>query len=638
MAALSLFSTDRSSIRTRFWYRPRAARERPRPGDRPIDAIHACLRAVFGFDALRPAQAPVLAAVLAGKNVLAVLPTGSGKSLCYQLPAVHKGGLVVVVSPLIALMREQVASLGAMGIPAASLTSANDAAENRRVIDAVRRGALRLLYVAPERLVREDTLDLLRAARPWLLAVDEAHCVVEWGHDFRPEYREIPRLAARLPGIQTIALTATADEATRADILAHLFPALPEVFVGGFDRPNLFLAMAAKHDARRQLLDLAERHRGDSGIVYCGTRARTAQIAGWLVEARFDAVPYHAGMEKPDRNAAQDRFLREDGVIVCATIAFGMGIDKPDVRFVAHADMPKSIESYWQEIGRAGRDGAPAETLMLHGLDDMVLRRRQIDQSQSNETRKRVERQRLDALVALCESPRCRRQTLLAYFGEASDPCGHCDLCRDPPRRVDATEAARKALSAMVRTGERFGAGHLIAVLRGEPTKRIAELAHDRLPTFGVGAEHTATQWRSIFRQLAAAGHIVPDIAGFGGLCLAETGRALMRGTIAFEMREEAAPSATSARRKAGSQAPAAAGPANESLLAALKAKRRELAAGAPAYTVFPDRTLIEMTQRPPASRAEMRAIHGVGEVKLARFADAFLAVIDAWRKNSDSI
>jgi ATP-dependent DNA helicase RecQ len=570
--------------------------------------------------------------VLAGRNVLAVLPTGCGKSLCYQLPAVHKGGLVVVVSPLIALMREQVANLRAMGVPAASLTSANDGAENRRVIDALRRGELCLLYVAPERLVREDTLALLSAARPWLLAVDEAHCVVEWGHDFRPEYREIPRLTARLPGIQTIALTATADAATRADILAHLFPTLPEVFVAGFDRPNLFLAMAPKNNARIQILDLALRHRGESGIVYCSSRARTGQVVGWLAGAGFEAVPYHAGMEKADRNAAQDRFLREDGVIVCATVAFGMGIDKPDVRFVAHADMPKTIESYWQEIGRAGRDGEPADTLTLYGLDDMVLRRRQIDESQSDDSRKRVERQRLNALVALCESPRCRRQTLLAYFGEASEPCGYCDLCRDPPRRVDGTLAARKALSAMVRTGERFGAEHLIAVLRGERTKRIVDLAHDRLPTFGVGTEHNATQWRSILRQLAAAGHIAPDIAGFGGLSLAETGRALMRGAIAFEMREDTAPAAPSARRKAKSEIPAATGSGHERLLAALKAKRRELAAGAPAYTVFSDRTLIEMTEQAPASRTQMRAIHGVGEVKLSRFADLFLAVIDEWR------
>ena len=595
--------------------------------------IQDTLRAVFGFTSLRPMQAPILEAVMAGRDVLAVLPTGGGKSLCFQLPAVHRGGLAVVVSPLIALMREQVATLSAMGIAAACLTSANDWTETRRVIDSVRNGTMRLLYLAPERLARPDTLELLAAAKPWLLAVDEAHCVVEWGHDFRPEYREIPRLTARLPGIQTIALTATADAATRADILAHLFTKEPEVFVAGFDRPNLFLAMAPKINARKQILELAERHRGDSGIVYCGARTRTVQIAGWLNEAGLTAVPYHAGMSTPEREAAQDRFLREDGVIVCATIAFGMGIDKPDVRFVAHADLPKTIESYWQEIGRAGRDGDPAETLTLYGLDDMVLRRRQIETSDADETRKRIDRQRLNALIGLCESPRCRRQTLLAYFGETgAEPCGHCDLCLHPPRRIDGTTAARKALSAMVRTGERFGAEHVIAILRGELNTRMSELGHDRLPTFGVGIEHAPAQWRSIIRQLAAAGHIVPDIAGFGGLGLTESGRSLLRGTITFEMREDIVTPATAGKRKAKSTAATAESSVNQGLLDALKAKRRELAAGLPLYAVFSNRTLVDMADRAPASLDDMRQIHGVGDVKLLRYGKAFLAVIEDWR------
>ncbi len=609
----------------------------PRRETPSIDALHDTLRAVFGFDALRTMQAPILDAVLGGRDVLAVLPTGGGKSLCYQLPAVHKGGLVVVVSPLIALMREQVASLSAMGIPAACLTSANDWTETRRILDAVRQNEIRLLYLAPERLARADTLDLLVAAKPWLLAVDEAHCVVEWGHDFRPEYREIPRLTARLPGLQTIALTATADAATRADILAHLFATRPEVFVAGFDRPNLFLAMAPKLNARRQILELAERHRGDSGIVYCSSRAKTAQVAEWLTTAGLTAVPYHAGMATPAREAAQDRFLREDGVIVCATIAFGMGIDKPDVRFVAHADMPKTIESYWQEIGRAGRDGEPADTLTLYGLDDIVLRRRQIDDGDADEARKRIDRQRLNALVGLCESPRCRRQTLLAYFGETSEPCGNCDLCRHPPHRMDGTTAARKALSAMARTGQRFGAEHVIAVLRGDITERMSQLGHDRLPTFGVGTEHSAPQWRSILRQLAAAGHIAPDIAGHGGLALTDSGRDLMRGTITFEMREDIAVSAKSGTRKAKSAATAAETSVNQSLLEALKAKRRELAAGLPLYAIFSNRTLVDMADRAPASLAEMRGIHGVGDVKLVRYGAAFLAVIDAWRMRGGS-
>lgn len=607
--------------------------EEPANATPRISTMADTLRTVFGFTGLRPMQAPILDAVLAGRDVLAVLPTGGGKSLCFQLPAVHKGGLAVVISPLIALMREQVATLSAMGIAAACLTSANDWNETRRVIDAVRKGEMRLLYLAPERLARPDTLELLAAAKPWLLAVDEAHCVVEWGHDFRPEYREIPRLTARLPGIQTIALTATADGATRADILAHLFTKEPEVFVAGFDRPNLFLAMMPKINARKQILELAERHRGDSGIVYCGARTRTAQIAGWLNEAGLTAVAYHAGMATPERAAAQDRFLREDGVIVCATIAFGMGIDKPDVRFVAHADLPKTIESYWQEIGRAGRDGDPAETLTLYGLDDMVLRRRQIETSDSDETRKRIDRQRLNALIGLCESPRCRRQTLLAYFGEtASAPCGHCDLCLHPPSRVDGTMAARKALSAMVRTGQRFGAEHVIALLRGDLNARMTELGHDRLPTFGVGTEHSPAQWRSIIRQLAAAGHILPDIAGFGGLGLTESGRALLRGTIPFEMREDIVTPATAGKRKAKSATATAESSVNQSLLEALKAKRRELAAGLPLYAVFSNRTLVDMADQAPASLDDMRQIHGVGDVKLLRYGKAFLAVIEAWR------
>jgi len=585
---------------------------------------------VFGFDALRPVQEPILDAILAGRDVLAVLPTGGGKSLCYQLPGAHRGGLVVVVSPLLALMREQVAALRAMGVQAASLTSSNDWQENRRVVDALKAGALRLLYLAPERLAREDTLELLVEARPWLLAVDEAHCVVEWGHDFRQEYRQIPRLTARLPQVQTLALTATADAATRADILANLFRTTPEVFVASFDRPNLHLAMAPKQNARRQILDLVARHRGESGIVYCSSRARTGQVVDWLSDAGFSAVAYHAGMETADREAAQDRFLREDDLVVCATVAFGMGIDKPDVRFVAHADMPKTVESYWQEVGRAGRDGAPSSTLTLYGLDDIMLRRRQIDESVADEMKKRADRQRLNALVALCESPRCRRQTLLAYFGEACEPCGNCDICRNPPNLADGTTAARKALSAMARTGQRFGAEHVVAILRGEKSQKITRLGHDTLPTFGIGLEHSAAQWRAILRQLAAAGHVEPDASGFGGLALSESGRALMRGETGFQMRLDVAAPAGRRRGKGATAADESA--VNQDLLAALKATRRELADGQPLYTVFSNRTLIEMAELAPRTLAEMRAIHGVGETKLRHFGDAFLAAIRQWR------
>ncbi|MGE0152072.1 MAG: DNA helicase RecQ [Reyranellaceae bacterium] len=604
---------------------------RLRDGGSAIDSLHDTLRAVFGFDALRPTQAPILQAVLDGKDVLAVLPTGGGKSLCYQLPGAHRGGLVVVVSPLLALMREQVVALRSMGIAAASLSSANDWQENRRVEKALAKGELRLLYLAPERLTREDTLDLLEQAQPWLLAVDEAHCVVEWGHDFRQEYRQIPLLTARLPRMQVLALTATADQATRADILANLFRRPPEIFVSSFDRPNLYLAMAPKQNARRQIVELALRHKGESGIVYCASRARTAQVVEWLAEAGLSAVAYHAGLETPEREAAQDRFLREDDLIVCATVAFGMGIDKPDVRFVAHADLPKTVESYWQEIGRAGRDGAPASTLTLYGLDDIMLRRRQIDDSVADEAKKRADRQRLNALLALCEAPLCRRQTLLAYFGESCAPCGNCDLCRTPPRRVDGTVAARKALSAMARTGQRFGAEHLIAILRGEKTERIAQLGHDRLPTFGVGVEHDARQWRSLLRQLAAAGHVEPDPSGFGGLALTESGRALMRGEIGFEMREDAAIVGKKREKKTATTTAEAA--VNQELLEALKALRRELAAGNPLYTVFANRTLVEMAEHAPVTAAQLRAVYGVGETKLRSYGEAFLNVIREWKR-----
>jgi ATP-dependent DNA helicase RecQ len=596
-----------------------------------IDSIHDTLRSVFGFDGLRPVQEPILQAILAGRDVLAVLPTGGGKSLCYQLPGAHRDGLVVVVSPLLALMREQVTALRAMGIAVASLSSANDWQENRRVEKALAKGELRLLYLAPERLTREDTLDLLQQTKPWLLAVDEAHCVVEWGHDFRQEYRQIALLSARLPDMQVLALTATADQATRADICANLFKRAPEIFVASFDRPNLHLAMAPKQNARRQIVELALRHKGESGIVYCASRARTAQVVEWLSDAGLSAVAYHAGMETPEREAAQDRFLREDDLIVCATVAFGMGIDKPDVRFVAHADLPKTVESYWQEIGRAGRDGAPASTLTLYGLDDIMLRRRQIEDSVADDVKKRADRQRLNALLALCESPRCRRQTLLAYFGETCAPCGNCDLCRTPPKRIDGTTSARKMLSAMARTGQRFGAEHLIAILRGEKTERVTQLGHDALPTFGVGVEHDAKQWRSILRQLAAAGHVAPDPAGFGGLALTETGRTLMRGEIAFEMREDLA--VVGKKREKKATASAAEASVNQELLEALKAMRRELAAGNPLYTVFANRTLVEMAEHAPVTAAQLRAIYGVGETKLRTYGEAFLAVIRDWKR-----
>ena len=430
-----------------------------------LTAAQHSLRTTFGFDAFRPGQAEIVEAVLAGRDVLAVMPTGSGKSLCYQLPALLSDGLTIVVSPLIALMRNQVAQLCSYGVAAASLNSANDAFENRQILDRIARSELRLVYVSPERLVKSETRELLKRANVALLAVDEAHCISQWGHDFRPEYAALGEVQADLGGVQTVAFTATADAATRTDILEKLFSREPAVFVHGFDRPNLRLAMQAKAGGRKQVIDFTREHPGQSGIIYCSSRRKTEELAEFLRQNGVKALPYHAGMEGLARSRNQDVFLQEDGVVMVATVAFGMGIDKPDVRFVLHADMPANIESYYQEIGRAGRDGLPAATLTLYGMGDIRLRRMQIDESESTNEQKRVDRQRLNALVSLCESPRCRRQTLLTYFGETTQPCGNCDFCCDGAEVIDGTIAAQKALSAMVRTGERFGTEHLTNVL-----------------------------------------------------------------------------------------------------------------------------------------------------------------------------
>jgi ATP-dependent DNA helicase RecQ len=589
------------------------------------------LRTVFGFAAFREGQAEIIEQILAGREVLAVMPTGSGKSLCYQLPALVRDGLTIVVSPLIALMRNQVAALKGYGIAAAALNSANDAGQNRDAIEQIQRGELRLVYVAPERLAKPETIALLQRAKLGLLAVDEAHCISQWGHDFRPEYLTLSSLHERLGGIQTVAFTATADAATRADIAARLFRGPPQVFVHGFDRPNLNLAMSARSRGSTQLLGFIARHRDQSGIVYCATRRLTEELAAILREEGVKALHYHAGMEAADRSRHQDTFLREDGVVMVATIAFGMGIDKPDVRFVCHHNLPDNIESYYQEIGRAGRDGLPADTLTLYSTGDIGLRRRQIEESTASDEQKRADRLRLNALVALCESPRCRRQALLGYFGETlAAPCGNCDMCGGGVAVIDGTIAAQKAMSAILRTGERFGTEHLVSLLLGEETEAIRNFRHHALPTFGVGKEFSRNEWRSIFRQLYAAGILALDITGYGRWTVPPAGREVLKGKARIDLRRDVVTVGKKVARRAAAAAALGDNAADQALFHALRARRSALARAeaVPAYVILPDRSLLDMASRKPATLEEMGLVHGVGTVKLSRYGDEFLEVI----------
>ena len=583
------------------------------------------LHRVFGFPDFRPGQAEIVEAVLQGRNTLAIMPTGGGKSLCFQLPALCRPGVTVVISPLIALMRDQVRALTALGVEAGALTSGNTDEETEAVFAALDEGRLKLLYMAPERLSAAATLPLLRRIGTSLIAVDEAHCVSQWGHDFRPDYLRIGALRQAL-NLPLAAFTATADEETRAEIVTRLFDgAAPETFLRGFDRPNIHLAFAVKDEPRRQILGFAAARKGQSGIVYCGTRSKTEVLAQALREAGHSACHYHAGMDPEDRRQVEARFQLEDGLIVVATVAFGMGIDKPDIRWVAHADLPKSIEGYYQEIGRAGRDGAPAETLTLYGPDDIRLRRSQIDEGAAPVERKAADHGRLNALLGLAEAMKCRRQVLLGYFGEVNGPCGNCDLCERPVDAFDATDAVRKALSAILRTGEYFGAGHLIDILTGNATAKVKERGHDRLPTFAVGKEMSKTAWGAVFRQMMGRDLVRPDPDRFGALRMTDAARPILRGEEAIALRRDtiqgAVPRVAVKAMVSDEDAP---------LLSALKAKRRALAeaAGVPAYIVFPDRTLIEMAEKRPASLDAMMGITGIGAKKLESYGAAFLAVL----------
>ncbi len=598
-----------------------------------LASARALLHSVFGFNAFRPGQEEIVRAVLDGENVLTVMPTGSGKSLCYQLPAIVRPGLTLVISPLIALMRDQVRALTAAGVSAGSLNSSNEPAENARVMSLLRSRELRLLYVAPERLARPDTIEMLAECNVTMMAIDEAHCVSQWGHDFRPEYLTLGNAARQIGGrLQTMALTATADAPTRGDIVDKLFASEPRTFVRSFDRPNLRLAFKPKDRSSKQVLDFVAEHEGESGIVYCSSRRKVEELAQTLKKEGVNALPYHAGLDKALRDANQDRFQQEDGVVMTATVAFGMGIDKPDVRFVCHADLPGNVEAYYQEIGRAGRDGLPADTLTLYGMGDMQLRRMQIEQGDSSDERKRIERQRLNALLALAEAPRCRRQTLLAYFGEASEPCGNCDLCVEGVERFDATVEAQKAMSAIVRTGERFGLEHLVAILTGDGTENVLKFNHDKLPTFGVGKDRKSAEWRSIFRQISAIGLIAQDMMEHGRWWVTDEGWRVLKGETRIELRKDLAAKAGkgSRRDRRAAAASAIASDADGALLDALKALRSRLAKSqnVPAYVVFSDRTLVELATHRPASEAAMREIHGIGDTKLARYGTAFLEVV----------
>ena len=602
------------------------------------------LREVFGYDSFRGEQNEIISHVLAGGDALVLMPTGGGKSLCYQIPAVLRRGVGIVVSPLIALMQDQVDAMLQLGLRAAFLNSSLDSATATDVWRRARRGELDLLYVAPERLVMESFLaDLAHIQHEHglaLFAIDEAHCVSQWGHDFRPEYIQLSILHERFPDVPRIALTATADAITRNEIKARLALGDAREFVASFDRPNIRYTVVEKDQARDQLLAFLrgtggeEGHLGEAGIVYCVSRKKVEETADWLTSKGIAALAYHAGMDAESRREVQRRFQRDDGVVIVATIAFGMGIDKPDVRFVAHLDLPKSLEAYYQETGRAGRDGEPADAWMAYGLADVLLQKSWIEQSEAPAEHKRIEQMKLDALLGFCETAHCRRVALLNYFGESIAPCGNCDMCLNPPQTWDATVATQKLFSAILRTGQRFGAGHLIDVLRGKTTERVLQLGHDRLKTFGVGADMDEAGWRSVTRQLVALGLLRADPKAYGALQLTDAARPVLTGETVLELRRPAATVGRAGRkRRARTEAGVfdeAVDPGAEVLFEALRAERKRIAdeQGVPAFVVLHDATLRELALRRPHDLRGLLAVSGIGVSKAQRYGERLLAVI----------
>ena len=587
------------------------------------------LRDIFGYDSFRPGQEAIVDNLMAGRNVLAVMPTGSGKSLCFQVPALANGGLAIVVSPLVALMQDQVQALKLAGVAAETINSSQSRDDNVDIWKRAAAGEISLLYLAPERLMTDRMIAALQKLPVSLIAVDEAHCISQWGASFRPEYDALQGLRHAFPKIPIGAFTATADETTRRDITSKLFGGNAEIYVAGFDRPNIRLSVETKNNSAKQLLAFLADRKGESGIVYSLSRKSTEEWAAELNKNGYRAVPYHAGLSAERRAANQDLFMTEKGIIVCATIAFGMGIDKPDVRFVFHADLPATMDAYYQEIGRAGRDGEPADACMVFGLGDIQLRRRFIHDEDAGEERKRRELKRLDALIAFCETATCRRQSLLRYFGETSQPCGNCDTCTEPATTVEGVKEATLVLQAVRQTGERFGSAHITDVLRGELTDKVRAANHQHTACFGKGTETPRMQWMAIVRQMISSSLLAPDASGHGGIVIAEKGRAMLGGTGEFRYRMISA----KAKRAKAKAIAAPMDEASDDLLQRLKKLRFKLASQrrVPAYVIFSDRTLIDMAMKKPVTKWDFSEVHGVGDAKLEQFGSVFLNEVAAY-------